>query len=374
MRDYIAWYLVELRHRLRGVEPQQRVEDFLLETRAHLQESIDDMTSRGIAEGDAIKTAIADFGHPSLVSQAFQGKGSMNHALYWVLVGLVFLISLPIIVMMVFTATDNALGYPRVTTFDFGVTTSVVFGGVLVLALVSRRWCSLPLVGAAVIATLVAGLYVNATTNSYSLKFDSGRFVILSPAAAKEQVEVREQWLREYDTARPKFQSALAALKSGESGHLVEYIKFENNYYVVPNQAEGVHSSAYRPSKPRIPGSQSNDYSPHVRLIPLEESFSGMQSTLITSDLSEALDAWKKHGEEYLAEADEDRAGMLREMAAFATPKPPVAGELARRLFWVPLAVVGIYSLGIVALNGLVILFVDLFRSSRRKSWRKQLT
>lgn len=374
MRDYIAWYLVELRNRLRDVEPKQRVEDFLLETRTHLQESIDDMTSRGIDEGDAVKTAIADFGHPSLVAQSFQGKGAMNNALYWVMILLVFLVSLPVVVMMVSSATDNALGSPSVTTTDFGVTTGVVFGGVFLIALLSRRWCSLPLVAAAVATTLTVAVYFSRTTDAYSLEQGSERFVLLNQASARRQVSERERWLREYDLARPKFEAAIAALKAGDSSGILEYIKFDEHYYVVPSQAEEIRSRAYRPSQPEIPGRQFVDASGYVRLIPLGMPSANRHFTSITGDLSEALKAWVEHGDDYLIDADADRAAMKLEMSAFRTPASPAEGEATRRLILVPLAIVGIYSLGIIALNGIVILLIDLFRTSRRKNWRKQLT
>ena len=138
MRDYIAWYLVELRRRLSSHDSQKEVEDLILETRTHLQESIDDMTARGIHEEAAVKSAIIDFGPPAAVAAATKGE-RISTKLYWMFIAVIVLLAIPTIGQLVMSSTDNALGWTHVSTFEFGTTTTSLLAGIALLAAFSRK-------------------------------------------------------------------------------------------------------------------------------------------------------------------------------------------------------------------------------------------
>lgn len=74
MADYLAWYLVELRLRLDGKMPAQRVDTVISEVESHLRESARQHSDTpGVSEERAVVTAIQSFGQPEQVASAHLG-------------------------------------------------------------------------------------------------------------------------------------------------------------------------------------------------------------------------------------------------------------------------------------------------------------
>ncbi|MBC9001726.1 permease prefix domain 1-containing protein [Micromonospora aurantiaca (nom. illeg.)] len=65
-------YLSDLAARLRG--PRRRREQILAELRDGLHHAIADHTAAGLPKGDAVRAAIAQFGTPQAVAEAFTGE------------------------------------------------------------------------------------------------------------------------------------------------------------------------------------------------------------------------------------------------------------------------------------------------------------
>jgi hypothetical protein len=71
-------YLSDLAARLRG--PRRRREQILAELRDGLDHAITDRTIAGLPEGDAVAAAIAQFGSPQAVADAFAGELAAAYA------------------------------------------------------------------------------------------------------------------------------------------------------------------------------------------------------------------------------------------------------------------------------------------------------
>ncbi|MGC5022730.1 permease prefix domain 1-containing protein [Micromonospora sp. DT47] len=71
-------YLSDLAARLRG--PRRRREQILAELRDGLDHAIIDHTTAGLPEGDAVSAAIAQFGNPQAVAEAFSGELATAYA------------------------------------------------------------------------------------------------------------------------------------------------------------------------------------------------------------------------------------------------------------------------------------------------------
>jgi hypothetical protein len=369
MRDLVAWYIVELRRRLTSVDPQSRVEDFLLETRTHIDESVDEMTSRGIAEDDATKAAITDFGHPSLVAAAFRGRRHMSARTYWVLMVIAFLTAVPALVQVVSSSTDNAMGYMHMTTFDFGMASVCVFGMIALTGFLSRRWCAIPLtLGALVLTVAVGGWFMNRTS-AYAMEDGSDKFVLLSGVAAKDQVKVREAWLEQYDQAVPKLKAALVA---PTDRLLLDIVSQEYGGYSMPATIRRTSYPTFMPYPKVIPGTDGSIQFYPVRWISIEESPSPLIYISQVGDQKTAVDAWRKDGAAYLTELAAHRSRVLREIDRFKAPASVARGEVMSRLIWFPLTIVSVFSLLGLALNGVAIMMSDVAVSVRRLRWKRR--
>lgn len=373
MRELVAWYIVELCRRLTSVDPQSRVEDFLLETRTHIDESVDEMTSRGIAEEDATKAAITDFGHPSLVASAFRGRRHMSPRTYWILLAVTFLALVPTLVQVVSSSTDNAMGYWRVGTFDFGMSSVVVFAAIALVAYFSRRWCSLPLIGAALFVTAAVGGWFVNRTNAYAVHDGSERFVMLSPEAAKRQVESRLAWVKQHDRIAPMLSGIAFPPKGVDPMTRLDLVKDESSGYIVPMDMGPRSYSTYLWYGPELPGSLvPRPIAGPVRWIGLEETVAPRYTLVRQEDKAAALFAWQQHGEAYLEQLRAQRTLAMREAESFKSPATVARDQVVSRLLWTPLAIVGLYSLLGLLANAVAFLASDSVASLSRMRWKRR--
>jgi hypothetical protein len=372
MRDYVAWYLIELRRRLVNVEPQSRVEDFLLETRAHLHESIEDMTERGVPEVDATKSAITDFGQPSLVAAAFRGKRRMRDGVYWVLVCILFFMSIPAIVQMVRSATDNAMGYWHVLLFDFGIAVGAVIAGISLLGFFSRRWCVVPVAMACLIATTVVGVWFTNTTRPYASEPGTERFVLLDRRSAKGQVEYRDKLIDAIDEVVPKIEHDLSRPMGAE---MSEMLRPTHGLYTFPYGVGTSKYSSFHAYTIDLPFFESSwiERSTGHRPISLAESKAPEYVMGQTTDINVARQAWDKHGAAYVATLKEAKLKAQREREWFRSPIEVQSGAVMSRLLLAPIALVSAFSLITALANAFAILLSDLRLAVARRRWKRML-
>jgi len=374
MRDYIAWYLIELRRRLRNVEPQQKVEDFLLETRTHLQESIDEMGARGIPEDAATKSAIADFGHPSLVAQAFRGRDHMSAITHWVLIGIVLLIALPTIYHLVSSATDNAMGYSYSGQFEFGWACIAILAGIAIVSFLSRKWSSLPITAVMLVITVCVSVWFMGTTRPYAAEAGSSRFFLLSDQTAKTQVAVREEWINRVDATVPKYLSALADKSAGSDERLKALVETGDGTFDMPMKVSARTYRTFRAPPMSLPGraASSADFRMVVWL-DVEESRAPEFVLRSTPIPDIALSKWKENGAAFLQQFEGLKAKVRRDQAVFRTPSKVAEGAVASRLLYLPVAAVFVYSLVGLLVNGLAIAAKDAHEALRRRGWKRAL-
>ena len=372
MRDYVAWYLVELRRRLRGVEPQSRVEDFLLETKTHLHESIEDMTSRGIPEEAAIKSAIADFGEPTLVSSSFKGKGLISRGAYWVSVAFICLVGVYVLGALALRSTDNALGHGSVTSFDFGLVTAVVIGGLGLVGFLSRRWCVVPVAIVGFFAVLVFSTWVRSTTDAYAMKDGSDRFVLLSKGVAEAQVELRKDWLQDYEERIPPLANLLSDPSQAAEGALLEFVEVSPGTYEYPTLSDNRFAGIYYSLPPAIVGSKNQwngNYGYHW--VPIDEANNKTAYVSHTPVKEQAVTAWRESGQGYLAALAHEKQRVEREMARFSSPARVDASKVTQRLVWFPMMVFGLYALLGLLSNAAGIIAAASVKSVRLRRWRR---
>ncbi len=368
MRDYIAWYLIELRRRLTGVDPQGRVEDFLLETRTHLSESIEDMTARGITEEAATKSAIADFGHPSLVASAFRGRRGLSDKVYWLLVAVTIVLLVPVCSSLVRAMGDVNLGARYYGPFDFGTFSVIGFAAIAVIAWLSRRWCSVPIAAACLVLTFVSGVFAMRTTSPYSLDPKTGTIALLDDANAKRQIDLRDSWLKEHDESVAELKHAMNAPKSEGPSPLEELVKAEYQLGYQFPESSRTQFRDYRPI--HIWPMSSESYPFWVSLsAPDERGFHMM--TTDSADI--AMEQWRLHGEEYLAFLETQRKEVIREQQAFGAPANVDSAVITNRLLYIPILTVGTFCLLALLLNGAVIALTDGVSALKRRSWKRQL-
>ncbi|MEX2242919.1 MAG: hypothetical protein WD716_03630 [Fimbriimonadaceae bacterium] len=365
MRDYIAWYLIELRRRLRNVEPQQKVEDFLLETRTHLQESIEEMGARGILEDAATKSAIADFGHPSLVAHAFRGRRSLPSWSYWSTVLLVVLLLSPMAYQVVFSLGDVHLGAGRIAYFEFGWYIIGGLAAILVMTLLWRRWSALPItVGLAGVA-LVSGLVISGKVEPYKSPL-SETILLMDDASAKKQAANRARWLEAYERSIVPMKRAIETHGSNPTSEFGKAIIGENEMPLFPAIGYSGHQRASSILPAEYEREGMGDW------IPFDRS----SATFIlrsTFDKEEATKAWIRNGEQFFAYAESVRNDVAVEREALSKPVEVARGQVLQRLVGGPLLLIGFCGLVGVLVNAMVIGGSEGWSALLRREWRRQL-
>jgi hypothetical protein len=365
MRDYIAWYLIELRRRLRNVEPQQKVEDFLLETRTHLQESIEEMGARGITEDAATKSAIADFGHPSLVAQAFRGRRSFPTWAYWAVVLTVVALLSPMAYALVISAGDVQIGRGNRGSFEFLWYTAAGLLAIFITTVLWRRWSAVPITLGLAFIALVSGLDVMRRVEPYQSP-ESDYFLLLDRYNAGKQQRLRGEWLKAYDETIVPLRLAFEAHSASPTAGLAQAMVLKDGRLLYPDKTFGGQPRAYSVLPFDLRWGLSAEWVHMER-----ESTQFLLAT--TSSHQAATDAWIQYGEEYFAYADDVKSGVARERAAFTNPADVTSREVLQRLVVLPLMFLGYCGLFGLLANALVIGGTAGWSAMRRWEWRREL-
>lgn len=358
MLDYLNWYLVELERNLRGRRSAQSNAEFLLESRNHLEERVEELASKGIDRQAAAKAAILDFGDPASVAQGFRGAVGLSKMAYRIGIAVAVVLAFAIVPAFCIAMVDlpNIHETPWVSGLIAASWFSFPVMGWLMWR--TRKWATLPIIGLTLGLALVTSLIFTSTTGLISLNGNS-LHVFLPQRQA--QIDARADWLRRYDSDYAKLQAWRASdRKSAAADKLLAQLAGPElqapvrAYYrgfmprVLPSDRVG-----------RVPFWSSRDYGEMFRM----ESHFGV--------LSAARSVWQMNADDYAVFLKKRQALISLEMVALMNPTPSAFSERWMRHGWQPVALVGIGSLIALLLNGLILLFGDLAGSVRRYRWRR---
>lgn len=364
MLDHVNWYLVELEQRLRGRRSAQATTDMLLETRAHLDERVAELTAKGLDPSSAAKAALADFGDPDSVVRAYAGALGVRRTGYGVatiLASLSGAIAVGLLGWVLVTHDDGASLYPYALFATF--VAGLIAAG---LALRTRRWTTLPVVGVAMVTALVVSLYLSA--QSAHVIFGSEQRVYFEPVRQAE-LDARHRWLAAYDTDFARVQEWRANRNSPKGDRIIEdhWGSASRWYYgyAAPVPSPGFWADRNR-ALPRLAGERL------PRLLPFANQPKGYRLEWFGTPAA-AKEVWLHAADGYAAFLKAERESVSGELAALNNPAPTSFGWRWTQMGAPLVAVTGVGCLFLLLVNGLVVAWLDLAGRRRRLAWRRQL-
>lgn len=358
MLDLLNWYLVELDRSLRGRRSAHATAEFLLESRSHLEERIEELTQKGIDRPTAVKAAILDFGDPGSVAQGFRGAAALSNTAYRIGIAIAVILAFAIVPAFCIAMVDlpNIHETPWVSGLIAASWFSFPVMGWLVWR--TRKWSTLPVLGLTLGLALLTSLIFTANTGLISL---NGENLHVFLPQRQAQIDARADWLRRYDSDYDRLQAWRASdRKSAAADKLLAELAGPElqapvrAYYrgfiprILPSDQFG-----------RVPFRSSRDYGEMFRM----ESHFGV--------LSAARSVWQMNADDYAVFLKKQQALISSEMVALMNPTPSSFIERWMRHGWQPVAIVGFGSLFALLLNGVILLFGDLAGSVRRYRWRR---
>lgn len=361
MLDHLSWYLVELEQKLRGKRSGEATANLLVEAKAHIEEHASELAAKGIDREAAIKSAIADFGSPEMVSRAYAGARPMSSRAFRLWIGAIASASLFVLPWLVASPGDvMGFGDPLRQT-DFLYIPAAMVAATALLAWRTRRWVAPQVATLTILAALGMVTYFGA--NTIRVRMNGSERLAYSPRIEQE-AKSREAWLKAYE--REKLLVG-QIVRAPAGAHVLEQtLKEQRRGWLAPLR---VSSYIYTPNLSLIGGKELRG--PLWTTDPFRKS--EVYHLLETSTLQDAEKSWAANGlayQKFLAEVAEE---VRSELAAFREPIPSSMAERWRELAVVPMACTITVSLFAILLNGLVLAFGDGVDRWRRFAWRRQL-
>ena len=357
MLNHIDWYLVELERRLRNRRSAQSVVDFLVETRAHLDERVEELAGKGLDRVSASKAALADFGDPDSVVAAYSGSAGMSRRA--LTLGKVVTSAIAAgLVLTICGWIGQRIVFANGSFSAVLVAPWIVAALVLVLAWRSRTWVAVPVCLAAVAAALIGGAW--AASNVQVVSIDGER-VITNTGAMPGQIAARHAWIRDFDRDFAKIQSWRATRTTAAGDAILK--ELITDQFLAPYRTMSGSRARMLPSSKEfgdLVGDYGRNYEVVVALLP-------------TPNFKSAKEEWFAEGDRYAASLQFKRAKLDKELVALENPIPTSWGE-RWQLFGLPvLGSATIGSIILALLNAVVVALVDLRRVRRSVAWRRQV-
>lgn len=360
MLDYLNWYLVELERNLRGRRSAQSNAEFLLESRNHLEERVEELASKGIDRQAATKAAILDFGDPKSVAAAFRGTRPLPQTTYKIAIGLAVALTLCVVPAVWIAMIDwpNLHRSGWVPGLFFASALSCVVLGWLIWR--TRKWVAVPVCGLALAISLVLSLFFTSQTGLANIQ---GEVLHVYLPQRQQLMDARVDWLKRFDVDFAKLQAFRATDRKGpEAQAILADLAGPDWRAPVPVQWYGQLPRA-------LPSDQQgtlSDWTPRD----YGKKYT-IQSWYGNKEL--AMDVWRQNADEYATFLKKHQKRVEQELQAFAVMQPSSFSERWLRHGWVPVGIIGTGSLGALLLNGVMLLFGEALSSVRRYRWRRQL-
>lgn len=358
MLDYISWYLVELKRELRG---HPRTHEWLMETRAHLEEHLEDKELMKLDKSEAMKSVITEFGDPAAIAFALRNGPQPSARTKWgYAVPIALLMStfwIPVYCLMQGWLSSNV---NPVVPFLAG---PIV--GILVLAYAcirTRTWISLPATGA-LAAVTVAAILISTFTGTPVHVPNQGQTTLVGLAAIPRQIELRENWIGRADEELPRLRDTITQLASTnptivEKG--LSTLRYENfSAYLSPNRYADYSESL--PSDLKIAENW-------IRLGPTTYAEYGLVPSYPSSHV---IKEWGKHGAGYINAIERHQDSLRSEIATLKSAQStPFFQRLAFVMYGAGATLV-MFVPAAIAVNALILGLMGAVRL-RRWSRRRQ--
>lgn len=360
MLDHINWYLVELERKLRNKRTAQATADMLVEARAHLEEHASEMVAKGLDPVSAAKAAVADFGDPSSVLQAYSGVGGTSLRTYRVLtIAASLLLSSLVVTTYIWVFNPLMLETSAVwlTTIPWLTIPVVVWAGFR-----TRRWIALPVAGASLAFALVAGIWATAKSELMQL---GGQTRMVYMPMVERQIDLRQAWLARANADFALLQGWRAKRNAPEGDVLLKKLAMQGNTFVAPFPFGYARWIVVVPS---------DYYQRTDRFIPYVDDYRPFGFGISQSpDFKYAREMWRANGDKYAEFLKRRLSDITKEVGVLGSIQPTPWSEKWGTIGFAPIPMVGTASLILLALNGVAIGASSVLASSRRQRWRRQL-
>jgi hypothetical protein len=360
MLDHINWYLVELERKLRNKRTAQATTDMLVEAKSHLEEHAAELVAKGVDPATASKAAVADFGDPGSVVQAYSGSATVAKATYGLWVALASGLLSMIVVALYLWVFDPI----QMTTTS---TAWVIWLPWLSLPIVAwagfrfRRWIALPVGAIALLFAVAAGSWV--VSNSELMQLGGQTRMVYLPMVER-QIDLRQQWLTRAIDDFAILQEWRTKRASPEGDDLLKKLAVQSHAFVVPTPYWNARWNV-------VP----SDYSrPVQRFTPYVDDYRpGGFGITQSPDFKYARETWLANGDKYAEFLKKRITDITKEVSVLGSIRPQAWSEKWGTIGFAPIPMVGAASLVLLVLNGLAISASSLLATSRRQRWRRQL-
>lgn len=350
MLNYVDWYLVELNRHLEGRLDSDRVESFLAEVRAHLDDRILELTQQGAAPRSAERVAVREFGDPHVIAASALGgtavtartvrRGVLLAASSGSLLSIAFLLAI--------------IESPRV--HETALISWLLWGSAPALPLIgylairSRRWVAVPTIALALAFTFVLSVFMAFTTRPFRIGSEVGH--VFTPTLKRELADI-DGWLAAYETDTAKMRQWQQTSDPSLLDQLIG-----NDPWLAPTSSAGRRTL---PSHPR-----SGSYNPvrgevNLALAPFETQ-------------AEARLVWVYNLEMYLRFLHIQQDHVLVERRALSNLLPSTPWSQWQAVGGALMLISGLGSLLALLINGAVLAVLGTQSALRRRRWLRQLT
>lgn len=368
MPDYIEWYLVEIERHLRKIDPPQRVTDIVGEVRGHLEQSVEDIRSRGATEDGAVKEAIIGFGHPRIVAKGFAPKSRFRVTVYWAMIALTLVVLGTMSRQFVISVSDARIGDSPGTLFSFGAFALIGLGAVFLLSMVSKRWCVFPLMIGCTILIALSGYFVSGEVRSYAFHPSREELLLFDEQNARRQVSLRDLWLKEYDERIPAAKESLTFVHFNVNLIRGEGPLTHRGQYVYPERSDPVRIGRLA----TLPGLY--DTTPFVGWSRIDTGVNGPIVLKLTESVEIASAAWRVEGGGFFGYVESVKRTIEKERAMFASPDDVPRSEIMKQTIGLPVLFVALYSLFGLLLNAFVLVVHWAISQVSKREWRRQFS
>lgn len=359
MLDYLNWYLVELERNLRGRHRAQSNAEFLLESRSHLEERVDELVKVGVDRSTASKTAILDFGDPKSVAQAYCGLRPLTPLVYRVGVTLTAILGVCVSVALALAMIDapniHATGWVSGLTYA----SMLSFPVIAWLAWRTRKWVAVPICGLALGFALLASVLFTVNTGLTTLR---GNTVHVFMPQRQSLIDARVDWLRRYDGDFAKLNAWRASSRTGPDA-VALLQQLAGPQWEAPVQADWLGRFA------RVLPSDTYGPTPWV----FREY--GVKFHLQSFHQAKgAAEQWRNVGDDYAAFLKKQHSLVEEELLAFTHLQPSSFAERWMRHGWQLFGIVAVGSLFAFLMNGVLLIWAEILGYARRRRWRRQVS
>jgi hypothetical protein len=342
---------------------------FLLETRSHLEERVEDLVGKGMDRSSACKAAVADFGDPDSVVDAYWGRKPLSKKGYWgwLIAAVLFAGAMGGPFNALIFETFQPIGISFIPVFTLLPFLAVCI--VIWLAWRTRTWASLWVGAGAIVCGLLGSVFTAGRTEIVPTRYQQR---LMSKSQIPGEIADRQAWLTAYRTDFERIQAwrQARAEKATNADKLLQALasndgqySFRDSYLApVPNYWGGGLTTL-------LPST----YTTGISTVSLLDDSDRRYSLTHWGGFKAAKDVWNQNGDGYAEYLKSVRTRVEAEIGLLQHLPPSSRWERFKLIAGPTVGASVSGALVLITVNGLILGLGAGRQRYRRNVWRRQL-